>query len=136
MDTKNTSIYFRNKEDIIMKLYENWILQYHQNRYMKYLSTEQINDRLRYLVENLSTLETNGKIGIRDIRVSPWTELMIKFTHTMEEMKIRNELPKEQFLFKSAIPKPMLEASDRLKEINHLATIKNLTLLNLAKKNT
>lgn len=134
MDTKNTSIYFRNEEDIIMKLYEYWILQYHQNRYMKYLSTEQVNDRLRYLVENLTTLETNGKIGIRNIRISPWTELMIKFTHTVEEINIRNELPKEQLLFNSAVPKPMLEASDRLKEINHLATIKKPHLIKFSKK--
>ena len=117
-----------------MKRYEYWILQYHQNRYMKYFSTEQINDRLRYLVENLTTLETNGKIGIRDIRISPWTELMIKFTHTVEEMKIRNERPKELLLFNSAVPKPMLEASNRLKEINHLATIKKPHLIKFSKK--
>lgn len=117
-----------------MKRYEYWIADYRHNRYMKHLSIEQLSDRLRYLMENLTTLEVNGKIGMGNVAINPWNELIIKFTHVQEELNIRGELPKEQFLSGSAIPNPMLEASDRLKEINKLAAIKKPHLIKFGKK--
>lgn len=117
-----------------MKRYEHWISEYRKNRYMKHLSTEQLSDRLRYLIENLATLEANGKIGIGNISVKPWNELIIKFTHVQEELNMRSELPKHQFLDGSAVPKPMLEASERLKKINTLAAIKKPHLIKFGKK--
>lgn len=81
-----------------MKRYEYWILDYRKNRYMEHLSMDLLVDRLRYLIENLTTLEVNGKIGMGNISIEPWKELIVKFTHTQEELKIRGEsLPNNFF---------------------------------------
>lgn len=112
-----------------MKRYELWIQDYRQNRYMKYLSIEQLNDRLRYLIENLTTLELNGKIGMRNIAVRPWHQLIIKFTHTCEELKLRGGMPQSNFLADSAVPKSMIGMSERLKKINRLAASKKPHLI-------
>ncbi|EIZ1315166.1 hypothetical protein MOU92_001876 [Vibrio parahaemolyticus] len=117
-----------------MRLYEYWILDYRKNRYMEHLSLELLVDRLRYLIENLTTLETNGKIGMGNILIDPWKELIIKFTHVQEEMNIRGELPPNNFLNGCAVPTPMLEASERLIEIHRMALEKKPHLIKFGRK--
>ncbi|WP_195848916.1 hypothetical protein [Providencia stuartii] len=113
---------------------EYWRTEYHHNRYMKDFSIEELSDRLRYLMENLATLTVDGKIGFANVAVSPWSELIVKFTHTHEEFVMRDEQPKDNFLAESAIPKPMREASERLKEINRLAALKKPHLIKFGKR--
>ncbi|HEE8948969.1 TPA: hypothetical protein QH699_000625 [Providencia rettgeri] len=113
---------------------EYWRAEYHRNRYMKFFSIDELSDRIKYLMENLVTLTVEGKIGFADITVSPWNELIIKYTHTLEELAIRKKEPKDNFLAESVIPKPMLHASKRLKEINKLAAIRQPHLIKFGKK--
>ncbi len=101
---------------------------------MEHLSRELLVDRLRYLIENLSTLETNGKIGMGNVSIDPWKELIISFTHVQEELKIRGESPPNNFLDGCAVPSPMVEASERLIEINRIASVKKPHLIKFGKK--
>lgn len=117
-----------------MKRYEYWIQDYRKNRDMEHLSLDLLIDRLRYLIENLITLEVNGKIGIGNISKDPWKDLMIKFTHAQEELNIRGESLPNNFLTDCAVPKPMIEASERLIEIHQMALVKKPHLIKFGKK--
>lgn len=76
----------------MLNLNEFWKREYNNDSYMSHLSTEQLSDRAKYLVENVSTLEENGKIGIRTVQVDPGRKLMRLFVHVLQELDNRSEL--------------------------------------------
>lgn len=118
----------------ILKLHEQWRHEYNQDRYLSHLSDIVLSGRLRYFVENLTTLELNGKIGLKDIRNNPAQTLMRKFTHAYQELVLRKRQPELQFLKGSSIPKAMIGHEARLKELNRYAHDKKPDLIKFGKK--
>lgn len=117
-----------------MKASEYWASNYRCKRYMAHLSLERLTDRLQYILENLYTIEANGKIGIRDVRVEPWNETIINLAHIYEEFKIRGQTLSHNILDASSIPKSIKDVSDKLLEIAHLAKTKQPHLVKFGRK--
>jgi len=100
-----------------MSLNEFWRREYDNDSYMSHLSTEQLSGRAKYLIENITTLEANGKIGIRNVQTGLGSKLMRLFTHVLQELGNRSESFVNNFMFGAAVPKPSIENSQRLIEI-------------------
>lgn len=113
---------------------ELWRYEYINNPYLTHLSVSQLSYRARYLIENLTTLSLNGKIGMTSLRDEPGHTLIQKFTHVLQELQFRNEEPEKMFLQGASIPKAMLGHEERLKELNKLASIKKPHLIKFGKK--
>ncbi|EIV8497579.1 hypothetical protein [Vibrio vulnificus] len=113
---------------------EFWVREYRTNRYMEHLSIELLSDRLRYLIENLTTLETNGKIGLGNVSIEPWKSLIVKFTHTQEEFNLRRLSPPTDFLKGCAVPNAMVDKLQRLTDIHRMALQKKPHLIKFGKK--
>lgn len=116
-----------------MKLHEYWRHEYNQDRYLSHLSNVDLSERVRYLMENLTTLELNGKIGLRNIKNEPGHTLMRKFTHSHQELVLRNREPEPMFLKDASIPKAMLGHETRLRELNEIASRKKPHLIKFGK---
>lgn len=101
---------------------------------MSHLSTEQLSDRAKYLCGNLTTLEENGKIGIRDIQIEPGRKLMRLFTHVLQELDNRSESFANNFMSDAAIPKSMIENSQRLRKIRTQYETQKPHLIKFGKK--
>lgn len=117
-----------------MKLHEFWRHEYNQDRYLSHLSNVDLSGRVRYLMKNLTTLELNGKIGLKDIQNEPARTLMRKFTHSHQELVLRNRKPEPMFLKGASIPDAMLGHEKRLKELNEYAIKKMPHLIKFGKK--
>lgn len=117
-----------------MKLHEFWRHEYNQDRYLSHLSNVELSGRVRYLMENLVTLEINGKIGLKNIQNEPARTLMRKFTHSHQELVLRNREPEPMFLKGASIPDAMLGREERLKELNEYAIRKMPHLIKFGKK--
>lgn len=117
-----------------VKLHEFWRHEYDQDRYLSHLSNVELSGRIRYLMENLTTLETNGKIGLKNIQIEPARTLMRKFTHSHQELTLRNREPEPMFLKGASIPDAMLGHETRLKELNEYAIKKKPHLIKFGKK--
>ena len=117
-----------------MTLNEFWRDEYRRGGYLSHLSNDQLNDRTKYLIENLTTLEANGKIGLRDISIEPGRELMRAFTHVLEEFNVRKTTPKSGFLNNSSVPKPNTEQASKLVKIAELAKSKRPHLIKFGLK--
>lgn len=117
-----------------MQLHEFWRREYNQDLYLKHLSVTNLCSRARYLIENLATLELNGKIGLRDIRKEPGLTLMRKFTHVLQELDSRKEVFEPKFMKGASIPKAMLGQERKLKQLNDYAIEKQPHLIKFGKK--
>ena len=117
-----------------MKLHEYWRHEYNQDRYLSHLSRVDLSGRVRYLMENLTTLELNGKIGLRDIQKEPARTLMKKFTHSHQELVLRKIEPEAQFLKGASIPEAMLGHEAKLRELNKYASRKKPHLIKFGQK--
>lgn len=117
-----------------MQLHEFWRREYDQDSYLTHLSITELCSRARYLIENLGTLELNGKIGLRDITKEPGLTLMRKFTHVLQELHSRKEGFEPMFLKDSSIPKTMLGQEDKLKRLNKYAIEKRPHLIKFGKR--
>ncbi len=102
--------------------------------YLSHLSRQQLSYRAKYLIENLATLELNGKIGLRDIKEEPGHSLMRKFTHLHQELVARKENFEPMFLKGSSVPKAMLGNEERLRELNKYAANKRPHLIKFGEK--
>lgn len=116
-----------------MQLHELWRYEYDQDSYLTHLSTTALCARARYLIENLTTLELNGKIGLRDVRMEPGTSLMRKFTHVLQELDSRNEGFEPMFMKGASIPNAMIGHEEKLKKLNDYALKKNPHLIKFGK---
>ena len=117
-----------------MTLNEFWRAEYRRSGYLSHLSDEQLDDRTKYLMENLTTLESNGKIGLRDISKEPGRELMRAFTHILEEFNVRKTSPQNSFLKNASVPKPNIKQASKLLEIAELAKSKRPHLIKFGLK--
>lgn len=117
-----------------MQLHECWRREYDQDSYLAHLSITELCFRARYLIENLTTLELNGKIGLRDICKEPGLTLMRKFTHVLQEFDSRKEGFEPMFMKDASIPKAMLGQEDKLKRLNEYAIEKKPHLIKFGKR--
>lgn len=117
-----------------MQLHEFWRREYYQDSYLTHLTVTDLCSRARYLIENLTTLELNGKIGLRDIRNEPGLTLMRKFTHVLQEFDSRKKGFEPMFMKDASIPKAMLGQEDKLKRLNDYAIEKRPHLVKFGKK--
>ncbi|WP_277432931.1 hypothetical protein [Vibrio sp. 1180_3] len=86
------------------------------------------------MIENLTTLETNGKIGLGNVSIEPWKSLIVKFTHAQEEFNLRRLSPPTDFLKGCAVPNAMVDKSQRLTDIHRMALQKKPHLIKFGKK--
>lgn len=112
-----------------MKIYQAWQSDYENNRYLSHLSLTELTDRLKYLIENISTLGLDGKFGCVSNAEKLGRNWWIKFTHTQHEFDLRGLKPLNNFLAESTIPEALIEKSERLKELNRIVTEKNPDLI-------
>lgn len=117
-----------------MKLHEFWRHEYNQDRYLSHLSNIDLSARVRYLMKNLTTLELNGKIGLKNIQEEPARTLMRKFTHSHQELVLRKREPEPMFLKGASIPDAMLGHEAKLKELNEYAIKKKPHLIKFGKR--
>jgi hypothetical protein len=99
----------------VMSRQDRWRQNYRIRPYLEHSSEQQLAARLRYIIENMTTLQLDGKIGA--LTAEPhgkmWWEL---FTHVLEEYARRKASPPEGFLKDAGVPKvmhPIAEASIR-----------------------
>ena len=117
-----------------MKLHESWIHEYNQDRYLSHLTNIDLSKRVRYLMENLTTLELNGKIGVKNIQKEPGNSLIRKFSHSHQELVLRNREPEPMFLKGASIPDAMLGHETRFRELNEYAHRKKPHLIKFGKR--
>lgn len=103
-----------------MNLNTHWRKEYSKNRYLKHLSQKQLDERGKYLIENITTLEPNGKIGARPVNSVVGYKLWMLFTHSLQELVHRNSFFSEMFLLESYLPKSNIELRDRLVQVFNL----------------
>lgn len=97
-----------------MKRYEMWYAQYAQDRYMEHLSDDELSDRFRYLMENLSTLSETGQIGIRGGEKGDSLAMMELFSHALKEKEIRGFEFESNFLKGASVPNARQDLAERL----------------------
>jgi len=71
-----------------MKRHELWRLQYRQRRYLEHLSEQDLQQRAKDILCNITVLTDTGKIGLHPVEDEGgyWIEI---FTHLLEEFQIR-----------------------------------------------
>jgi hypothetical protein len=119
---------------IVVQLHETWRYEYDRDSYLSHLSHSELCARARYLIENLTTLELNGKIGLRNVSKEPGHTLMRKFIHAHQELVRRKKDFEPMFLKGASIPKAMLGKEHTLKRLNQYAIEKNPHLIKFGKK--
>jgi hypothetical protein len=84
---------------------EMWRQQYLLRRYLEHSTAPDIAARLRYLIENVTTLLPNGIVGFLppEPEGKHWYELV---THVQEEYRKRGAEPPEGFLKGALVPNP------------------------------
>ncbi|HCG7131726.1 TPA: hypothetical protein NJ327_004543 [Vibrio parahaemolyticus] len=117
-----------------MNLNSFWRMEYVNDPYLMHLSLDELSYRARYLIESLTTLELNGKIGLRNIEQEPGRDLMRKFTHVLQDLDMRKQNFPAMFMQGASIPKAMLGHEKRLMALNNLAINKKPHLVKFGKK--
>lgn len=111
-----------------MVRHEYWRQQYRNDRYMQFLSHDELEDRVKDIFSNLTILSGNGQISLPSISEEGefW---MILFTHALEEFSIRfGAYPngfRNGFLSDASIVKPTFPDEPKAKkEIEKIGGIK------------
>lgn len=116
-----------------MKLYEKWYADYVGDRYLSHLTADELNDRFRYLFENVSTLTDTGQIGIRGGQKGDSLEILELFSHALKEQWLRDPEFRPRFLKDAAVPKPRTEISNRLVDVRNRIVTNDPHLLKFGK---
>lgn len=116
-----------------MNLNQYWRLEYEKDTYMQHMSDSEVSARARYLIENLTTLELNSKIGLRAMHTTLGRDLMRKFTHVLHELHLRNSGFQKQFMADASVSKAMLNHEKQLKKLNQYAAEKRPHLFKFGK---
>ena len=75
----------------MMKRHEIWRMHYRKRRYMEHLSTEELKQRARDVMDNLMVLSADGKLGV--LPPNKANELwIIQWTEILEEMDLRGDV--------------------------------------------
>lgn len=102
-----------------MKRHEYWRNVYRQNRYMEYLSQEDLESRTRDILTNMTTLTEMGQISLHDLN-DVGEYWMIKWTHVLEEFQIRyGSYPNgftNGFLEKASLVRPSFPSPPKAKD--------------------
>ncbi|MFY9845533.1 MAG: hypothetical protein ACLP0H_10020 [Terriglobales bacterium] len=99
-----------------MRRQEFWRISYRRNRYLEHAAEEDLMNRARDIISNITELTYDGKIGM----ISPteggafWIEL---FTHVLEELVLRGSGFKDGFLKNATVPKPTFPTDPRAKSL-------------------
>jgi len=99
-----------------MRRHEFWRLSYRRSRYLEHATEEELMNRARDIISNITELAYDGKIGM----ISPteggafWIEL---FTHVLEELVLRGSGFKDGFLKDATVPKPTFPIDPRAKSL-------------------
>lgn len=117
----------------MITLNEYWIREYRNYRYLEHLSDNDLESRLKYMIENLLILTPDGKVGLSDLNQYPWKIFIRKFAHTQTEFNIRNSSPQKNFLNTSSIPRPDTKNSENFKKINKIVKDSNPELIKFGK---
>jgi hypothetical protein len=82
-----------------------WRTQYRSKRYLEHATAEQLSQRVRDIICNLTLLTKEGKIGLRlpSEDGAVWTEI---FTHALEEYVLRGVGFQPNFMATAVLPKP------------------------------
>ena len=83
-----------------------WRLGYRVQRYMSYLSLDELDERNKDIFANVSTLTPQGQIGFPPVKgdsIFPWMEL---WTHVLEEYSLRGLGLPEGFIRDVQLPVP------------------------------
>jgi hypothetical protein len=74
---------------MLIKRHELWRKKYRGDRYLEYLSAEELAARSRDVINNQITLTENGKIGF--VPMDEWGDYIMQvWTHVLEECQLRN----------------------------------------------
>ena len=117
-----------------MNLTHTWQKEYDQRPYLSHLTQQQLDERAKYLIEDLTTLEANGKIGARDASRDPGRWLWRLFTQTCQELSNRGSSFTKNFMSGAKVPKPAIAKADRLLEIGSLADKKKPQIIKFGKQ--
>lgn len=71
-----------------MERHDLWRLEYRQNRYMEFLSLDELVERTKDILTNMSILTAEGKIGLHGVN-DVGKFWMIVWTHVLEEFVLR-----------------------------------------------
>ncbi|AHY58964.1 hypothetical protein [Stenotrophomonas rhizophila] len=72
-----------------MQLHEMWRQAYGENRFLRHLSEDELQQRVRDVVLNMITLTPQAKIGLGSPKDPEAQRFMLKWTQVLEEMKLR-----------------------------------------------
>jgi hypothetical protein len=79
-----------------MKRHEWWRHNYRQRRYLEHATTEEVNQRLQDLMDNMCDFTAEGKLAVKNpLKEGQWIEL---FTHVLEELELRGEYVRREML--------------------------------------
>ena len=84
---------------------EAWRRGYEQSRYLRNLPSQALAERLRWLVENIATLNPFGQVSA-EFPTGDYEKLRIAFIDTLHEFNSRGETPPDGFLSGSHLPQP------------------------------
>lgn len=83
-----------------------WREAYRSNRYLQGKSDTHVVARIRYLHETMMTLSPTGQIGFQEIGTLGLGEyLMVRYTHTLEEIELRHMQLPDGFLAGAHLPR-------------------------------
>jgi len=88
-----------------LPLHERWRIAYASDRYLADQPDKTVFERFRYLFENICTLTPEGKIGVEGFD-KEGASLWEAFTHTHQEISIRNLQVPDGFLREARIAPP------------------------------
>ena len=103
----------------LLPRHEVWRMQYRSRPYLSDTSDDALEQRLKDVLNNLTTLSTEGKIGMLPIGPDG-VHWMVVFTHILEEYRSRRkDLP-----ILSDVPFPKPTAPDRPKSVSALESMR------------
>jgi hypothetical protein len=106
--------YIRMSETITRQEY--WRRLYHQRRYLEHAKLDELVQRMRDILSNITALTEDGKIGFLGLEegLPYWLEM---FGHVLEEFKLRKSVLPVGFLAGASIPKPTFPSQPRAASI-------------------
>jgi hypothetical protein len=95
-----------------MTVSDKWREEYRQDRYLEYLSIDDIEQRVRDMFTNIVVLAEDGKISLPPIEKGTgfWMRL---FAHVLEELALRGQWVRPGFLKDNPMPVPTWPAVPR-----------------------
>jgi hypothetical protein len=84
---------------------ETWQHGYERSRYLASLPTHALAERLKWLFENIATVNPQGQLSA-EFPAGDYEKLWIAFTHTVHEFNLRGQAFPDGFLSSAQVPQP------------------------------